>query len=64
MLACLLVQQVNKDCYSAGWIMKIKLSDKSELNNLLDADAYKKVSGGWPICLVIPVTALTSHTSS
>lgn len=43
MLACSLVQQVNKDCYNAGWIMKIKLSDKSEVNNLLDADAYKKV---------------------
>ncbi len=32
---------INKDCYGDGWIVKIKLSNLSELNDLLDADAYK-----------------------
>jgi glycine cleavage system H protein len=31
----------NKEPYGAGWIIKIKLSDLSELEQLLDADAYK-----------------------
>lgn len=34
---------VNKDPYGEGWIIKIKPSDVSELNNLLDVEAYKKV---------------------
>lgn len=32
---------VNKDPYGKGWIVKIKLSDASELDGLLSADAYK-----------------------
>ncbi len=31
---------VNKDANVAGWICKIKLSDESELNALMDAAAY------------------------
>ncbi len=34
---------VNSDCYDAGWIVKVKLSDKSELDSLLNADAYSKI---------------------
>ena len=34
---------VNKDPYGEGWIIKIKPSDVSELDNLLDVEAYKKV---------------------
>ena len=34
---------VNKDPYGVGWIIKIKPSDVSELDNLLDVEAYKKV---------------------
>lgn len=34
---------VNQDPY-ANWIMKVKLSDPSELDNLLDAAAYAKVT--------------------
>ncbi len=34
---------VNTDCYNAGWIVKVKLSEKSELDNLLNADAYSKI---------------------
>jgi glycine cleavage system H protein len=32
---------INKDPYGSGWIVKIKMTDTKELNNLLDADAYK-----------------------
>lgn len=32
---------INKDPYGDGWIVKIKLSNASELNELLDADSYK-----------------------
>jgi len=32
---------VNKDPYGDGWLIKIKISDASELNELLDAAAYK-----------------------
>ncbi|MCO5247637.1 MAG: glycine cleavage system protein GcvH [Chitinophagales bacterium] len=31
---------VNTDPYGEGWMIKIKISDSAELDNLLDADAY------------------------
>lgn len=34
---------INKDSYSEGWIIKIKMTNPSELNDLLDADAYKEL---------------------
>lgn len=34
---------VNKDAY-ANWIMKVKVSDPSEIDSLLDAAAYAKVT--------------------
>ncbi|MEG0796075.1 MAG: glycine cleavage system protein GcvH [Odoribacter sp.] len=34
---------VNKDPYGKGWIIKVKLSNKSELNELLSAEAYKAI---------------------
>ena len=34
--------QVNSDPYKDGWMAKIKLSNKSDLQNLLDVDAYTK----------------------
>lgn len=34
---------INEDPYGAGWIVKIKMSDPSELEDLLDAEAYGKV---------------------
>jgi len=37
---------VNKDPYGDGWIIKIKMSDKSEMDDLLDAEGYKKVIEG------------------
>jgi glycine cleavage system H protein len=35
---------VNKDPYGAGWMAKIKISDQSELSNLLDAAAYAELA--------------------
>jgi glycine cleavage system H protein len=36
---------VNTDPFSAGWMIKIKPSNLSELDALLDAEAYKASSG-------------------
>jgi glycine cleavage system H protein len=33
---------INSDPYGAGWLIEVKLSNPSELNNLMDAAAYKK----------------------
>jgi glycine cleavage system H protein len=32
---------VNKDPYNQGWLIKIKISNSSEIGSLLDAAAYK-----------------------
>ncbi|MCK5171095.1 MAG: glycine cleavage system protein H, partial [Bacteroidales bacterium] len=32
---------VNKDPYGEGWLIKIKMTNPSELDELLDAAAYK-----------------------
>ncbi len=34
---------INKDPYGKGWIIKIKIADKSEVDNLLDAGQYKEL---------------------
>jgi glycine cleavage system H protein len=34
---------VNKDPYGRGWMVKIRIANPSELANLLDVDAYKKL---------------------
>ena len=34
---------VNKDPYGKGWIVKIKISDETELDGLLNAGAYKAI---------------------
>ncbi len=36
---------INTDAYGKGWVIKVKISDASEMDNLLDADAYKAVIG-------------------
>lgn len=38
-------ETVNNDPYNGGWMIKIKLSDPSELDALLSADAYKELVG-------------------
>jgi glycine cleavage system H protein len=32
---------VNQDSYGEGWLIKIKISNPEEINQLMDADAYK-----------------------
>lgn len=34
---------INDDPYGAGWIVKIKMSDPSELEDLLSSEDYKKI---------------------
>lgn len=34
---------VNTDAMSDGWFIKMEMTDKSELDSLLDEDAYKKL---------------------
>ncbi|MBP5709532.1 MAG: glycine cleavage system protein GcvH [Bacteroidales bacterium] len=36
---------VNTDPYEAGWVIKVKMSNPAEVNELLDADNYKKLIG-------------------
>lgn len=38
-------EAVNEDPYGEGWMVKIRMSDSSELDSLLDANAYKEVIG-------------------
>ncbi|MBK9637103.1 MAG: glycine cleavage system protein GcvH [Bacteroidetes bacterium] len=37
---------VNKDPYNEGWMVKVKISDISQLSDLLSADTYKSLIGG------------------
>jgi glycine cleavage system H protein len=34
-------ESVNKDPYGAGWMVKIQMTDPSELTSLMDAEAYQ-----------------------
>ncbi|MEI7934349.1 MAG: glycine cleavage system protein GcvH [Chlorobiaceae bacterium] len=36
---------VNQDPYSAGWLVKIKVADPAAVNALLDAAAYRQLTG-------------------
>ena len=37
---------VNKDPYDKGWIIKISITDQSQIEDLLDAQAYQSIIGG------------------
>ena len=37
---------INNDPYGNGWIIKVKISDESEADQLLSADDYQKEVGG------------------
>ena len=37
---------VNTDPYNKGWMIKIEISDASQIDDLLDAEAYKKLIAG------------------
>ena len=36
-------ERINDDPYGEGWLVKVKLSDPSEVDGLLDVDAYQKL---------------------
>lgn len=36
---------INKDPYGEGWIVKIKISDPAQLNDLMNAETYKGNTG-------------------
>ncbi|MCM8568794.1 glycine cleavage system protein GcvH [Gramella jeungdoensis] len=38
-------EKVNSDPYGEGWMIKVKLSDASEVDELLSAEEYKEVIG-------------------
>ena len=38
-------ETVNSDPYGKGWMIKVKMSNPSEVDGLLDADAYKALIG-------------------
>ncbi len=38
-------EKVNEDPYGAGWMIKIKMTETSEVEGLLSADEYKELVG-------------------
>ena len=38
-------ESVNNDPYGKGWMIKVKITDPSQLSGLLSADAYKALIG-------------------
>jgi len=38
-------EKVNSEPYTGGWMIKVKLSDTTEIDSLLDAEAYKALIG-------------------
>lgn len=38
-------ETVNSDPYGDGWMVKVKISDSSEINELLSSDQYKELIG-------------------
>jgi glycine cleavage system H protein len=38
-------EKVNKDPYGEGWVIRIKISDPTELDELLDAGQYQELVG-------------------
>ena len=39
-------EKVNQDPYGEGWMVKVRLSDPSELDQLMDVNAYRELLGG------------------
>lgn len=35
-------EQINEDSYGEGWLVKIKLSDPSEVDSLMDSESYRQ----------------------
>lgn len=38
-------EAVNSDPYGSGWMIKVKISDPAEVDQLLTADAYQQLTG-------------------
>ena len=38
-------EDVNSDPYSKGWMIKLKVNNPDDLNNLLDSNQYKDLIG-------------------
>jgi len=38
-------EKVNSDAYGEGWMIKMKITDSSEIDSLLDASGYKEIIG-------------------
>ncbi|WP_121666794.1 glycine cleavage system protein GcvH [Mesonia aquimarina] len=38
-------ENVNTDPYTEGWMIKVKISNQDEIDDLLDAEAYKELIG-------------------
>ena len=36
-------EQINQDPYGSGWLVKVKLSDPSETEALMDSEAYQRL---------------------
>jgi len=36
---------INKDAYGEGWVIKIRMVNNAELNDLLTSDQYKEITG-------------------
>ena len=36
-------ERINDDPYGDGWLVRVRLSDPSEAESLMDADAYEKL---------------------
>ncbi len=36
-------EKINADPYGEGWLVKVRLSDPSEAESLMDADAYRRM---------------------
>jgi glycine cleavage system H protein len=39
-------ETINEDPYGKGWLVKVKLSDPSEADQLMDAAAYRELLAG------------------
>jgi glycine cleavage system H protein len=36
-------ERINEDPYGDGWLVRVRLSDQSEVDSLMDADAYENL---------------------
>jgi glycine cleavage system H protein len=39
-------EQINEDPYGAGWLVKVRMSDPSEVDGLLDVATYRELLAG------------------